>query len=192
MAGTGEDHLSALNLKAEWETLFDLPISAPYESVYEAGSHESQDAVYGLPNRTQAKVWVDTVRFAFAYHTRANNWLQYYPILNAPVSRSLSILLPDGDGKIEWSAKLREDIVESDPGSIHRDSGMCKGLMVVWLQWTADVPSVPTFHGLSVSGNVTVRLFSCYARNAHSNQLGPHRLRRLWSQARLRCGHRKG
>lgn len=62
MAGTGDDHLSALNLKAEWETLLGLPISAPYDSVYEAGSHESQDAVYGMPKRAEAKVWVDTVR----------------------------------------------------------------------------------------------------------------------------------
>jgi hypothetical protein len=64
MAGTGDDHLSALNLKAEWETLLGLSTSAPYDSVYEAGSSESQDAVYGSSNRTEAKVWVDTVRVA--------------------------------------------------------------------------------------------------------------------------------
>lgn len=66
MAGTGDDHLSALNLKAEWETLLGLPISAPYDSVYEAGSPESQDAVYGSSKRTEAKVWVDTVRTAWS------------------------------------------------------------------------------------------------------------------------------
>jgi N-acetylated-alpha-linked acidic dipeptidase len=56
--------------------------------------------------------------------------------MNKPVSRSLDILSPVNNGAIEWSAKLREDIVEGDPGSILRDE-------------------VPTFHGLSVSGNVT-------------------------------------
>jgi N-acetylated-alpha-linked acidic dipeptidase len=62
--------------------------------------------------------------------------LQYFPIMNKPVSRSVDILLPEGNGVIEWSATLREDIVEGDPTSVLRDE-------------------VPVFHGLSVSGNVT-------------------------------------
>ncbi|KAJ9099261.1 hypothetical protein QFC21_004142 [Naganishia friedmannii] len=120
MAGTGNDHLSALNLKAEWEAYLGLPYSAPYENVFEAGSAENQAAVRGLENATQSQVWVDT----------------YYPIMNKPVSRSLDILLPEGNGLIEWSATLREDIVEGDPTSVLRDE-------------------VAVFHGLSVSGNVT-------------------------------------
>jgi N-acetylated-alpha-linked acidic dipeptidase len=38
--------------------------------------------------------------------------------------------------EVPFHAKLREDIVEGDPGSIHRDA-------------------LPVFHGLSVSGDVT-------------------------------------
>jgi N-acetylated-alpha-linked acidic dipeptidase len=59
--------------------------------------------------------------------------------MNKPVSRSVDILLPDGNGAVEWSAKLREDIIEGDPDSVFRDE-------------------VPTFHGLSVSGNVTGKI----------------------------------
>ncbi|KAJ9116409.1 hypothetical protein QFC22_004851 [Naganishia vaughanmartiniae] len=123
MAGTGNDHLSALSLKAEWESYLGLPYSAPHENVFEAGSAENQAAVRGLQNATQPQVWVDT----------------YYPIMNTPVSRSVDILLPGGNGLIEWSATLREDIVEGDPTSVLRDE-------------------VAVFHGLSVSGNVTAPL----------------------------------
>lgn len=64
-------------------------------------------------NETQ--VWIDT----------------YYPILNAPVSSSVTLL---SDPPIK--AKLKEDIVAGDPDSVLRDE-------------------VPVFHGLSVSGDVT-------------------------------------
>lgn len=120
MAGTGNDHLSALNLKAEWEAYLGLAYSAPNENVFEAGTQENQQAVRGLENATEPTVWVDT----------------YFPIMNKPVSRSVDILLPYGNGMIEWSATLREDIVKGDPTSVLRDE-------------------VPVFHGLSVSGNVT-------------------------------------
>jgi N-acetylated-alpha-linked acidic dipeptidase len=56
---------------------------------------------------------------------------QYYPIMNTPVSASVTLLT---DPPIK--AKLREDIVQGDPDSVYRDD-------------------VPVFHGLSVSGDVT-------------------------------------
>jgi N-acetylated-alpha-linked acidic dipeptidase len=56
---------------------------------------------------------------------------QYYPVMNTPVSSSVTLL---SDPPIK--AKLREDIVEGDPDSVYRDE-------------------VPVFHGLSVSGDVT-------------------------------------
>lgn len=61
MAGTGNDHLSALSLKAEWESYLGLPYSAPYENVFDAGSAENQAAVRELENATESQVWVDTV-----------------------------------------------------------------------------------------------------------------------------------
>jgi N-acetylated-alpha-linked acidic dipeptidase len=69
--------------------------------------------------------------------------------MNKPVSRSVDILLPDGNGAVEWSAKLREDIVEGDPDSVFRDE-------------------VPTFHGLSVSGNVTGKILFAGESEAYS------------------------
>jgi hypothetical protein len=62
MAGTGNDHLSALALKAEWESYLGLPYSAPLANVFEAGTKQNQQAVRGLENATEPRVWVDTVR----------------------------------------------------------------------------------------------------------------------------------
>lgn len=76
--------------------------------------------------------------------------------MNKPVYRSLDILLPDSNGVIEWSAKLREDIVPGDPTSLLRDE-------------------IPTFHGLSVSGNVTARLlFAGYGSLEDFQALASH------------------
>lgn len=61
MAGTGNDHLSALALKAEWESYLDLPYSAPLDNVFEAGTPQNQQAVRALENATEPQVWVDTV-----------------------------------------------------------------------------------------------------------------------------------
>lgn len=61
MAGTGNDHLSALTLKAEWEAHLGLPYSGPLENVFEAGTRENQQAIRGLENATEPQVWVDTV-----------------------------------------------------------------------------------------------------------------------------------
>lgn len=61
MAGTGFDLISALNLKAEYESLLGLPYSAPQEKIFPAGSVENQRAVRGLVERDEGDVWVDTV-----------------------------------------------------------------------------------------------------------------------------------
>lgn len=87
-----------------------MPITGPYESVFDAGSAESQRMI-----RTPSegpRIWVDT----------------YYPVMNAPVGREVSILLPNSS-TVQWTAVLREDILEEDPSSKFRDA-------------------VPVFHGL--------------------------------------------
>lgn len=61
MAGTGEDLVSAINLKAEYEALLGLPYSAPQDKIYPAGSAENQKAVRGLVEREEPNVWIDTV-----------------------------------------------------------------------------------------------------------------------------------
>lgn len=72
---------------------------------------------------------------------------QYFPVMNTPVDREISILLPNSSFP-SWSAKLREDIVEGDPSSELRDE-------------------VPIFHGLSKSGNVTAEIvYAAYGRKA--------------------------
>ena len=69
--------------------------------------------------------------------------MQYYPLLNYPVSSSLTLLT-----ETPFEAKLQEDIVEGDPTSILRDE-------------------VRPFHGYSVSGDVTGKLiYAGYGRKA--------------------------
>jgi N-acetylated-alpha-linked acidic dipeptidase len=61
MAGTGEDLVSAINLKAEYEKLLGIPYSAPYDNIWPAGSSENQAAIRGLGLKDTPEVWLDTV-----------------------------------------------------------------------------------------------------------------------------------
>ncbi|EIW70651.1 hypothetical protein TREMEDRAFT_29057 [Tremella mesenterica DSM 1558] len=114
-AGSGFDLITALEVKNEWETVLGLPTSGADEHLYDAGSPESQSRV--REGMDEMGVWID----------------QYYPVMNEPVSSSLTLLSDP-----PFHAKLQEDIVGDDPDSIYRDS-------------------VPVFHGLSVSGDVTAQ-----------------------------------
>jgi len=71
----------------------------------------------------------------------ADKGRQYYPVMNTPVSSSVTVLADP-----PFSAKLQEDIVEGDPDSILRDE-------------------IRVFHGLSVSGDVTGKyVYAGYGR----------------------------
>jgi len=73
----------------------------------------------------------------------ADKGRQYYPVMNTPVSSSVTVLADP-----PFSAKLQEDIVEGDPDSILRDE-------------------IRVFHGLSVSGDVTGKyVYAGYGRKA--------------------------
>jgi hypothetical protein len=102
MAGSGFDQISAFRLKEEYERLLGIPVTGPFENLFEAGSSESQAMVRDTQTRPQ--VWIDT----------------YFPVLNKPVDREVSILRA-GSSDAAWSAKLREDIVEGDEFSKLRD-----------------------------------------------------------------------
>ncbi len=69
--------------------------------------------------------------------------------MNTPVRAEVSILgAPTSTGarSVEWTARLREDIVSGDPTSVYRDE-------------------IPLFHGLSVSGDVTGKVvYAGYGR----------------------------
>ena len=73
-------------------------------------------------------------------------WIDvYYPVMNSPLNRSVDIL--DEDGKSVWSADLVEKADEQDPDAFKY----------------AD--AVPTFHGLSLGGNVEGKLvYANYGR----------------------------
>jgi len=63
--------------------------------------------------------------------------VEYYPMLNYPIQRRLAIV--DGPEELLYEAKLREDVVDEDETSRNQDA-------------------VPTFHGYSISGNVTAEI----------------------------------
>ncbi|ORY34010.1 hypothetical protein BCR39DRAFT_518112 [Naematelia encephala] len=124
-AGSGFDFVSAINLKNEWEVALGLPPSGPEDHLYDAGSAPSQARI--LDGMHKIGVWIDT----------------YYPVMNTPVSSSVTLLTDP-----PFFAKLQEDIVEGDPDTVLRDE-------------------VPVFHGLSVSGDVTGKyVYAGYGRKA--------------------------
>jgi N-acetylated-alpha-linked acidic dipeptidase len=66
-------------------------------------------------------------------------WIDtYYPVMNTPVGQALQIL--DDDGLVAWEFDLKEHGDEGDPDAAKYAN------------------AVPTFHGYSVSGDVTGHL----------------------------------
>ena len=78
--------------------------------------------------------------------TAPTAWIDvYYPVMNTPLDRSVQIL--DEDGTAVWTAPLEEVADDRDP-----DAGQYS-------------EAVPTFHGLSPSGEVKGQLvFANYGR----------------------------
>jgi N-acetylated-alpha-linked acidic dipeptidase len=73
----------------------------------------------------------------------------YYPVMNTPLDRSLQVL--DEDGEVIWDAHLEEVADDTDP-----EAGKY-------------FASVPTFHGLSPSGDVQGKLvYANYGRKEAS------------------------
>lgn len=124
MAGTDGDFATAELFLSTLQEAFG--IEAPKRKpVFEAGTHESQDATRGIVERESPSAWIDT----------------YYPVMNTPLERFLQIT--DHNGKVIWNADLKEHVPKGD----HADPDAAE---------YAD--DVPTFHGLSVSGDVTGHL----------------------------------
>jgi N-acetylated-alpha-linked acidic dipeptidase len=109
----GWDLITALQVKNDWEAALGLRQSGADEHIYEAGSHESQSRIRGEGALKKLGVWIDT----------------YYPVLNTPVSSSVTLLT---DPPVH--AKLREEYSPATP--------------------TRGCATRFPFHGFSVSGNV--------------------------------------
>lgn len=90
--------------------------------VFAAGSHASQHATRSIPKTTKPRAWIDT----------------YYPVMNTPEDRTLSIVDADGSVLLETSLVEQSDFTDPDAGKYNDD--------------------VPTFHGLSRGGDVTAKL----------------------------------
>ncbi|KAI0375831.1 transferrin receptor ectodomain, apical domain-containing protein [Pilatotrama ljubarskyi] len=97
----------------------ELGIPPPPEApVFSAGSAASREATLAIGRLTKPNAWIDT----------------YYPLMNTPLHRSLSIL--DEGGSALWEAELEEDGDPRDPDAAkHKDA-------------------VPVFHGYSADGEV--------------------------------------
>ncbi|RPD66976.1 Zn-dependent exopeptidase [Lentinus tigrinus ALCF2SS1-7] len=117
IAGSVEDFDDATTILKLFQDEFGI-IAPPEPPVYPAGSPESQNAILDIDKLHKPIAWID----------------KYFPVMNTPLDRSLSIL--GEDGKPEWEADLVEDGDERDPEAAkYRDY-------------------IPTFHGLSADGDV--------------------------------------
>lgn len=124
-AGSGWDMVSALVVKNDWERELGLRVSGPEEYIFDAGSVQSQKRIKG--GMDKLGVWIDT----------------YYPVMNTPVSSSVTLFSDP-----PFNAKLREAQLAGDPDSKLADE-------------------VRVFHGLSVSGDVTAKyIYAGYGRKA--------------------------
>lgn len=95
MAGSDGDFKTAELFLSLLQDSFNI---APPERkpVFDAGTHESQDATRGIVKRNTPSAWIDT----------------YYPVMNTPLERALQIV--DGDGSVVWSADLKEHAPKGD------------------------------------------------------------------------------
>ncbi|KAI0638366.1 Zn-dependent exopeptidase [Trametes polyzona] len=121
VAGSPGDFQAASDLLRLFQD--ELGIPPPSEPpVFSAGSLASRSATLGIEKLDKPNAWIDT----------------YYPLMNTPLSRSLSIL--EEDGTVAWEASLEEEADPRDPDAYkHKDA-------------------VPTFHGFSADGEVQGRL----------------------------------
>ncbi|OBZ76727.1 Glutamate carboxypeptidase 2 [Grifola frondosa] len=135
LAGSTEDFSDAKDILAVFQKNFGIhpPSEAP---IFAAGSAASRGATLGVNRLTKPAAWIDI----------------YYPVLNTPLDRSLSIL--NDDGTETWTADLVEDGDPADPEAAkYRDY-------------------VPTFHGLSHDGDVEGQLiYANYGRKEDFDEI---------------------
>ncbi|KAL7282546.1 hypothetical protein ACG7TL_004017 [Trametes sanguinea] len=121
VAGSPGDFVAATDLLKLFQEEFG--IAPPTEQpIFSAGSVASRAATLGIGSLTKPNAWIDT----------------YYPLMNTPLHRSLSIL--DEHRIPIWEAELEEDGDPRDPDAAkHKDA-------------------VPAFHGFSADGEVEGQL----------------------------------
>ncbi|KAI0660807.1 Zn-dependent exopeptidase [Cubamyces menziesii] len=116
IAGSTEDYSDAKVILKLFQDNFG--IAPPSElPVFPAGSRQSRSATLDIAKLRKPSAWIDV----------------YYPVMNTPLGRSLSLLSADGSA-VEWEADLVEDGDPRDPEAAEYRN------------------AVPTFHGLSADG----------------------------------------
>ncbi len=125
LAGSGADFEDAKDILSLFQSEFRIRAPRHSEPIFPAGSKESRNSILRLTGRHAPRkptAWIDI----------------YYPILDTPLDRNLSII--NSKGSVEWEADLEED---GDP----RDADAHKYRT-----------AVPTWHGFSRGGDVTGEL----------------------------------
>lgn len=115
MAASPEDYADAKTILALFQEHFGIA-QPPTDPVFAAGSTESRISTLDIANLTKPTAWID----------------EYYPVMNTPLDRSLSLL--HENGSTAWDADIEEDADPLDP-----DAARFKD-------------AVPVFHGLSADG----------------------------------------
>jgi hypothetical protein len=188
MAGTEGDLFTA----KEWLYLLqrELAIAPPVnDPIFDAGSPESQDAIYSITKPPQ-RHWPHPHVPGHGQHDYdaphppppvhqwdvPRAWIDvYYPILNSPINASVQVV--GKKGKVLWEADLKEHADEKDPEAAQYSN------------------AIPTFHGLSKGGNVTGKVGRMCSllrdQRAHRAYSLAHPCQ-LWAQGRLRQAGRQG
>ena len=136
VAGTEGDRLSALRVKEQWEELLGIEKSREGR-VFDAGTKQDRRALMGTGCKGHGRRWRIIIkrikRFFFFFFSESRKhprphphpllstprvWISsYYPLLNYPTSSSIT-LTPSNSTTPTWSAKLEEDVFETeDPTS---------------------------------------------------------------------------
>ncbi|GJJ12820.1 hypothetical protein Clacol_007065 [Clathrus columnatus] len=97
VAGSDQDLVTAKVVLESFYNSFGLSYS-PEDLIYEAGSTQSQGAIYDFSSKDTPKAWIDT----------------YYSLLDTPQEQGLQIV--DETGNVIWTADLKEvcDPIDED------------------------------------------------------------------------------
>ncbi|KAM0789818.1 hypothetical protein ACM66B_006668 [Microbotryomycetes sp. NB124-2] len=179
IAGTENDRLSALQVKAQWQHLLGLDVGRPGDDVHESGSAESRQVLTGRAHHRhvhgggekKGKRLGKAIRKRdggadeFVKHDQQPRvWVDtYYPLLNYPVSHSLK-MRSAGSNEVVFEAQLVEDVLEQDPTSAQgpltfhgfAKSGRVSGQLVYAKQGTQEDFDELEREGVDVKGKIVI------------------------------------
>lgn len=171
IAGTAGDRASTRSVKASFETLLGLPVTAAEEHVYDAGTRAARHALQGRARRDGWRGLVDRVwprchLRGGGDQARPRVWIEtYYPLLNYPVANAVTLTAPGASSPFFTASLMEDDVPQGEPLLTSGESFDRHCELISFYRNDAQDPTsregrtaVPSFHGLSKNGSATGRL----------------------------------